>query len=96
MAFNLSKSQTATALQRFWFSGWGFDWVYDKLFIAPFLWLTRVNKKDFIDSGYTSIAYLNLALHKVLSRTQSGNIRWYAMGIAVGAVVFLGVVLGMR
>ena len=83
-------------IERFWFSGWGFDWLYEKLFINPFLWTAKINKNDFIDSGYTGIAYLNRAVHAVLSKTQTGNIRWYAMGIVIGAVVFLGIVLVMQ
>jgi NADH-quinone oxidoreductase subunit L len=46
-----------------------------------------------IDSGYTGIAYLNRAVHGVLSRSQTGSIRWYAMGLALGAVVFLGIIV---
>jgi NADH-quinone oxidoreductase subunit L len=79
-------------LRKFWFTGWGFDWLYDAVLVRPFLWIARINKDDFIDSGYDGIVTVNTALHRVLSKTQTGSIRWYAMGIAVGVVVFLGVV----
>ena len=88
----LVQSAAGATLREFWFSGWGFDWLYEKLFINPFLWIARINKNDFIDSGYTGIAYLNRVMHDVLSKTQTGSIRWYAMGIALGAVVFLGII----
>ncbi len=81
------------ALRRFWFAGWGFDALYDAIFVRPFLWMAKINKNDFIDSGYDGIVTVNASLHRVLSRAQTGNIRWYAMGIAVGVVVFLGIVL---
>ncbi len=93
LAEKLAQSDTGAALQRFWFSGWGFDWLYEKILINPFLWIARINKNDFIDSGYTAIAYLNRAVHGILSKTQTGKIRWYAMGIALGAVVFLGIIV---
>jgi NADH-quinone oxidoreductase subunit L len=92
-AESLSKIPGGSELQRFWFSGWGFDRLYDMLFVRPFVWLTRINKDDFFDSGYTGIASLNRMAHGLLSRTQTGNIRWYAIGIAVGAVVLLGIVV---
>ncbi|HEX9022146.1 MAG TPA: NADH-quinone oxidoreductase subunit L [Nitrospirota bacterium] len=92
-AGNLVQRAPIAAIQRFWFMGFGFDWLYERLFINPFLWIARINKNDFIDSGYTGIAALNRGLHAVLSKTQTGNIRWYAMGIALGAVLFLGIVL---
>ncbi len=81
------------ALRRFWFAGWGFDALYDLLFVKPFVWVARINKDDIIDHGYDGIVTVNASLHRVLSRTQTGNIRWYAMGIAVGVVVFLGIVI---
>jgi NADH-quinone oxidoreductase subunit L len=95
-ARDLVQSPVAASLHRFWFSGWGFDRMYDTLFVRPFLWMTRVNKSDFIDSIYTGIAGINQAAHDLLSLTQTGSIRWYAMGIAIGAVVFLGIAVFLQ
>jgi NADH-quinone oxidoreductase subunit L len=96
MAEKLASSPVGAGLHRFWFSGWGFDRLYDTLFVRPFEWIARINRDDVIDSGYTGIAHLNRAVHAVLSRTQTGSIRWYAMGIAFGAAVFLGIILFIR
>ena len=93
MAEKLAQAPAGAVLQRFWFSGWGFDRLYDTLFVRPFEWIARINKDDVIDSGYTGIARLNRVVHGVLSKTQTGSIRWYAMGIAFGAVVFLGIIV---
>jgi NADH-quinone oxidoreductase subunit L len=92
----LSKSSVGSTTRRFWFSGWGFDRLYDMLFVRPFIWLTQINRDDFIDLIYTGIAAVNRTLHAFLSATQTGNIRWYAMGIAIGAVVFLGIVVLLK
>jgi NADH-quinone oxidoreductase subunit L len=92
-AESLSRTPAGSVLERFWFSGWGFDWLYDILFVRPFIWLIQINRDDFIDLIYTGIAAISRILHAVLSATQTGNIRWYAMGIAAGAVVFLGIVV---
>ncbi|HET6363996.1 MAG TPA: NADH-quinone oxidoreductase subunit L, partial [Nitrospirota bacterium] len=81
-AESLSKTSVGSTLERFWFSGWGFDRLYDILFVRPFIWLIQINRDDFIDLIYTGIAAINRILHAVLSATQTGNIRWYAMGIA--------------
>jgi NADH-quinone oxidoreductase subunit L len=67
--------------------------LYDRLLVRPFLWIADINKKDIIDSGYTGIANLNRSLNALLSKTQTGSIRWYAMGTAIGAVVFLGIII---
>jgi NADH-quinone oxidoreductase subunit L len=92
MAEKLAQSPAGAALQKYWYSGWGFDRLYDRLFVRPFIWIARINKDDIVDSGYTGIVNLNRAVHNVLSKTQTGNIRWYAMGLAAGAVVFLGII----
>jgi NADH-quinone oxidoreductase subunit L len=95
-AETLSKTPAGSTLQGFWFSGWGFDRLYDMLFVRPFIWLTQINRDDFIDLIYTGMAEVNRVLHAALSATQTGNIRWYAMGIAMGAVLFLGIIIMFR
>lgn len=80
-------------LYKFWHSGWGFDWIYDRLFVRPFLRIAKINKNDFIDSVYTGAAWVNEQMHYVLSRTQSGNVGWYVAGIGFGAVIVIGIVI---
>jgi NADH-quinone oxidoreductase subunit L len=48
-----------------------------------------VNKDDFIDWFYTGIARLTQVLYRAFQLTQTGLVRWYAAGIAVGSVLFL-------
>jgi NADH-quinone oxidoreductase subunit L len=95
-AEKLAQTSAGASLQRFWFSGWGFDRLYDALFVRPYLWVARANKDDFIDSGYAGIAAFNRSVHQALRFTQTGSIRWYAMGIAIGAVVFLGIIVSLQ
>lgn len=81
------------ALHRFWFSGWSFDWLYDRVFVRPFLWMARTNRDDFIDLIYGGVAWYSRFFHRGLSLTQSGKVRWYAMGITLGAVITIGLVV---
>ena len=83
----------APAVERLWLSGWGFDRLYDTLFVQPYLWFARVNKDDYIDAGYRATAFVTEMLHFVVSLTQTGAVRWYATGIAVGAVMTMGLVI---
>jgi NADH-quinone oxidoreductase subunit L len=89
----LSAVRVVESARKFWLAGWDFDALYENLFIRPFRWIAGETKNDPIDSAYTGIGALNRSLNEVLSRTQNGNIRWYAAGIAVGAAVFLGMVI---
>jgi len=81
------------SINRFWFAGWDFDALYDRLLVRPFLWLARVMRNDFVDSIYNGVGLVNRSLNVALSSTQNGNIRWYAVGFAFGAIVFLGIVM---
>jgi NADH-quinone oxidoreductase subunit L len=80
-------------VRRFWFSGWGFDALYDVLVVRPYGWIARVNKADGFDSLYTGLANLVTNLHRSLVRTQSGRLRLYAAGIAAGAIVALAIMV---
>ena len=80
-------------LDQWWFAGWGFDWIYDKVFVQPFIWVANVNKSDFVDAFYTGIARVADASYRSLSRTETGRARWYATAMAAGSVVFVALVL---
>ena len=83
----LKESIIGIKLYKLWFSGWGFDWLYQKLFVNPFVYIARINKGDWIDSFYQGIALVNIRLYKFLSYTQSGSLRWYIIGLVVGAII---------
>jgi NADH-quinone oxidoreductase subunit L len=81
------------AVERLWLSGWGFDWLYERLFVRPIVWLARINKSDVVDSFYTGIAKMSEFAYRGLSLTQTGRIRWYAAGIAAGSVLFVAIAM---
>ena len=80
-------------LDQWWFAGWGFDWIYDKVLVQPFIWVANVNKSDFVDALYTGIAHVADASYRSLSRTETGRVRWYATAMAAGSVLFVALVL---
>jgi NADH-quinone oxidoreductase subunit L len=87
---NFASVPLVASVCKFWFSDWGFDWLYDRTLVKPFVWLARKDKNDFIDYIYTGIAVLMRTFHNGLSRTQNGRLRFYAAMIAVGAVIIIG------
>lgn len=80
------------AAQLFFFKGWDFDLLYDKLVVEPMVFLSRINKKDFIDQFYTGLAYFTRQLNALFSATQNGQLRWYAMVVAAGAIIILTII----
>ncbi|MDY3198576.1 MAG: NADH-quinone oxidoreductase subunit L [Pseudomonadaceae bacterium] len=87
---NSAPGRILTAL---WFAAWGFDWLYDKVFVQPYLWLTRILRRDPLDRTIGILPLLARGGNALLSRTQNGQIRWYAATIAAGAVLVLGFLL---
>ncbi|MCI0750949.1 MAG: hypothetical protein L0Y35_03865, partial [Flammeovirgaceae bacterium] len=76
-------------LHNFWFSGWGFDKLYDTLFVKPFVFVALINKNDVIDKLYSALVSIASALNRLFAFSQSGILRWYVMGIVVGAILIL-------
>ena len=76
-------------ISNFFHSGWGFDKAYDLLFVKPAVWLSEIDKKDFIDLIYKYIAKATEYLHFIFSKTQNGKLRWYVLVLTVGIVVIL-------
>jgi NADH-quinone oxidoreductase subunit L len=89
----LTATAAGDAIRRWWLADWGFDWLYDRLFVGPTVWLARVGRGDVVDAVVRGIAGVASAGHRALSLTQTGALRWYAAGVAAGTIVFLGIAL---
>ncbi|MCX5672514.1 MAG: NADH-quinone oxidoreductase subunit L, partial [Planctomycetota bacterium] len=87
------RTPAGAALHKFWFAGWGFDGLYDRVFVRPLVWLARVNRADFVDSFYRAVAAASERLHRVLRLTQTGRVRWYAAGVTLGAIVVIAIMV---
>ncbi|WP_346839172.1 NADH-quinone oxidoreductase subunit L [Microbulbifer sp. SAOS-129_SWC] len=84
-----------SVLARFWFSGWGFDRLYDTLLVRPFVTLARWNRDDIVDWIYRSIAAASRALHLLFSTTQNGQVRWYMATLTAGTILFLALLVAL-
>jgi NADH-quinone oxidoreductase subunit L len=77
-------------------AGWGFDWLYDRLFVRPFQWLTRHLKSDPVDVPVRGVGEVTAFAYRTLRLSQTGHVRWYAMGLAMGTAVILAVAFFAR
>lgn len=80
-------------LYRFLQSGWGFDALYGLLLVRPAVWLSRIDKRDFIDVLYEGIGTLNLAVGRLFGLSANGRVRGYVFAIALGAVILVTLTL---
>ncbi len=53
--------------------------------------LARLNRDDFVDLVYQGLGWTTGLLHRLLSRTQTGRVRWYVAGVAFGTVAAIAI-----
>ena len=88
------ESKAGKALSRFFASGWAFDWLYERVFVKPFMWLAKANRNDAVDFVYTITKSIARGLHHIGALTQTGRLRWYAANMAIGLIVVLLIAAG--
>ena len=74
----IANSGIGRFLSAWWFAAWGFDWIYDELFVKPYLAISHVLRKDPLDQTIGLIPRMAKGGHTALSRTETGQLRWYA------------------
>ena len=89
----IRDSAIGTLLFRWWREAFGFDWLYDKLFVQTYLLLVRINRRDIADQAIGLIPRLTMMLNTQFTHTQTGQLRWYAGAMAAGAVVVVAAVI---
>jgi NADH-quinone oxidoreductase subunit L len=86
-----TRPPAETLLWRFWHAAGGFDWLYDHLLVRPVLWAARVNCDDAVDRIYDGIAWVTKTVHRQVRWTQSGRVRWYTAGLAIGSISLIAI-----
>jgi len=89
----LLATTTARKLAAFFYSGWGMDRLYDRLLVRPFLSLARWNSKDLVDRLPAALATCSTLLHRQLSLSQNGQLRYYVATMATASLVVMALAL---
>lgn len=93
LAKGIAESGPGPLLSTLWFNAWGFDWLYDLVWVKPYLLATRLLGKDPLDRAMNLPAVLAQAGHQLLAWTVSGKLRWYAASMGMGAALILALLL---
>jgi NADH-quinone oxidoreductase subunit L len=88
-----SAPAPAVGVARFLLGGWGFDSLYDRILVRPFVWLARINTRDVVDRIFDGVGGLFMLLSRAFRWTQNGRVRWYAAGMAAGAALIVAAVV---
>lgn len=90
---SIASSAPGRFLAAWWYAAWGFDWLYDKLFVQPYLITSRMLANDPMDRMMGAVPRIVRSAHKALKVTENGYLRWYAASMTGGAVLVLGIIV---
>ena len=91
----LVNSSMGQMLKKFWFSGWAMDWLYDRVWVRPYKFLTLILRNECIDDIYNTIVRFCQFLFMSLSYTQTGRLRWYATSMVFGLILVIALSQGV-
>ncbi|MEQ1975213.1 NADH-quinone oxidoreductase subunit L [Xenorhabdus sp. SGI240] len=88
-----ANSAAGRFFSTWWFHAWGFDALYDWVFVKPFKGITRLLQSDPLNSLMNIPAILSRWGNKGLRWSENGQVRWYATSMGLGAVLVLALLL---
>jgi NADH-quinone oxidoreductase subunit L len=88
-----TDSKIGKALNRFWFSHWAMDWLYDTVIVKPYAWMAHINRMDIVDWFYNFTANVIRLLHDLATQSQTGQLRTYAGVMVLGLAAITAIVL---
>jgi NADH-quinone oxidoreductase subunit L len=89
----LANSAAGRFVGNWWLNAFGFDALYNLLFVRPFLFVARSGRRDALDGTIGLLPVAVRALNRLVVLPQTGRLRWYVASIALGAVLVLGFVV---
>lgn len=76
-----------------WFHAWGFDWLYDKIFVKSYLATARLLAHDPLNALMNLPGLLACCVGRSLTLSENGQLRWYAMSLGFGAVIVIALLV---
>lgn len=85
----LANTSFGAGVTHIWRSAFGFDALYDLVFVKPYLFIARLLGRDPIDGVWLVLPALVKGGNKFTSWRQTGSLREYASSIGLGVIVLL-------
>lgn len=89
----MAQTAGGKTLVQIWLHAWGFDWLYDKVFVQPYLWLTRLLGGDPFNRTLNIVASAVRQANRLVVFTETGQLRWYATSVGFGALFILALLV---
>ena len=88
---SVTDSSTGQALSHFWKSGWAIDTLYKRLIVSPYVAVSNAMRGEWLDKIYHGVVNISVALHQLLSNSQTGKMRWYLTSMVFGLIVLVSI-----
>ena len=88
-----TETTRGRAIGAFLARAWGIDALYHRAFVAPYVAMARALRGEPVDRVVDFVVAANGSAHRLLTRLQSGALRWYATAFAVGLALLLALAL---
>lgn len=89
----MAQTAGGKTLVQIWMQAWGFDWLYDKVFVQPYLLLTRLLGGDPFNRTLNIVASAVRQANRLVVFTETGQLRWYATSVGFGALFILALLV---
>lgn len=89
----LANTSIGAGIVHIWRNAWGFDALYDLLFVKPYLFIAKLLARDPVDRAWGVLPALVWAGNWFATKRQTGSLRGYTAGITLGAVVVLMILI---
>ena len=76
-----------------WKAAFGFDALYNALFVQPFLYIASPGRRDTLDRTIALLPASVRVLNALVVLPQTGRLRWYVASMAIGASLVLAAVM---
>lgn len=86
---NLFKILNLNFLKLFILNNFGFDFIYNKLFVIPFLRVIKLITFDPIDKLMYLPVYISFLIERILIISNNGKLRWYLISLNIGTLIVL-------
>lgn len=89
----VARSTAAAYVHSLIRSGFGFDWLYERMFVIPAKVLSNANRSDLVDSLFSGLAAAARSGGYALSLAQGGRVRNYVSLLVFGSIVVTAILL---
>lgn len=89
----VANTRTGRFFSTWWFHAWGFDALYEVLFVKPYKGAAWLIQNDPLNQFFNLFDCLLKGTNKGLSFSENGLARWYAASLGLGAVLVIALLL---